>query len=98
LPQGIHLDHEGVRVTLNGSNSTEIIGGHGITQGVDKDFFEAWMARHKDFEPVVQGLIFAHEKPANVIAEAKEKTNNKSGFEGLDPNNPSPGIKPADKE
>jgi hypothetical protein len=97
LPQGIHLDHAGKRVTLNGYNTSEIIGGHGLTT-VDKEFFDAWKAEHKDFEPVKQGLIFAHEKESNTRAEAKEKANNKSGFEGIDPNAPGKDLKPVGKE
>ena len=98
LPNGLHLDHGGKRVTLNGSNASVVIGGHGITEGIDESFFEAWLKAHEDFQPVKSGLIFAHGKKANVEAEAKEKTKNKSGFEGLNPDAPSPGIKPADKK
>ncbi len=95
LPNGLHLDHGGKRVTLKGSNASVVIGGHGITEGVDKDFFDAWMEAHKDFQAVKQGLIFAHGKKANVEAEAKEKATNPSGFEGLNPDAPAPGIKKA---
>ena len=95
LPQGIHLDHAGKRVTLNGTNSSLIIGGHGLTP-VDKEWFDSWLSAHKDFEPVKQGLIFAHGKEANVKAEAQEKATNKSGFEGIDPRNPGKGIEPAE--
>ena len=97
LPNGIHLDHMGKRVTLNGSNSSSLIGGHGLTEGVDKEFWDAWLADHKDFDPVKQGLIFAHEKDANTKAEAKEKTNTKTGMEPLDADKPAPGIKPMEK-
>lgn len=98
LPNGLHLDHGGKRVTLKGSNSALVIGGHGITEGVDKDLFDAWMAAHKDYQPVKAGLIFAHDKKANVEAEAKEKATNKSGFEGLNPDKPMPGILKATAE
>lgn len=98
LPNGLHLDHGGKRVTLNGSNASVVIGGHGITEGVDADFFDAWMKAHEDYQPVKQGLIFAHGKTASVQAMAKERASNKSGFEGLNPDAPAPGIKPADKK
>lgn len=91
LPQGIHLDHDGKRVTLNGSNSSEIIGGHGLTI-VEKAFWDAWKELHKDFEAIKHGLIFAHEKESNTRAEAKEKVDNKSGFEGINPDAPGAGI------
>lgn len=97
LPNGLHLDHNGKRVTLNGTNSGNLIGGHGLTV-VDKDFFDAWLAGHKDYAPVKAGLIFAHANENNARAEAKEKEKNKSGLEGLDPEKPAPGIKKADKD
>ncbi len=85
LPNGLIIRHGEHRVMLHGSNHSEVIGGHGITHGVDAEFFEAWMGAHKDYEPVKQGLIFAHAKEANVRAEAKEKAKNKNGFEQLEP-------------
>jgi hypothetical protein len=91
LPNGLHLDHGGKRVTLNGTNSTEIIGGHGLTM-VDKEFFDAWYDAHREYPAVKQGLIFAHEKRSNAEGEAKEKVDNPSGFERLDPNKPGPGL------
>ena len=91
LPQGLHLDHAGKRVTLNGTNSTEIIGGHGLTL-VDKEFFDAWYDAHRDYAPVKQGLIFAHDKEASVKAEAREKASHKSGFEGINPDKPGHGV------
>jgi hypothetical protein len=97
LPNGLHLDHGGKRVTLKGANDSVVVGGHGITEEVDQDFFDAWMQAHQDFQPVKQSLIFAHAKRANVEAEAKEKANNKSGFERLNPDAPAPGIKKAEK-
>lgn len=96
LPHGLHLDVNDKRITLLGVNSSAVIGGHGITEGVDKDLFDRWMVLNKDAAAVKSGLIFAHEKASNTQAEAKEKINNKSGFEGLDPKAPSPGIKPDD--
>ena len=93
LPNGLHLDHMGKRVTLNGFNTSDVIGGHGLTV-VDKEFFEGWMTAYKDYAPVKQGLIFAHDKEANTRSEALEKIDNKSGFEGIDPAKPGPGIEP----
>jgi hypothetical protein len=94
LPHGLHLDLNGKRVTLAGANSSSIVGGHGITENVDKEFFDRWMALHKVSAAVKNGLIFSHEKTGNVKAEAEEKKKNKTGFEGLDPKAPAPGIKP----
>jgi hypothetical protein len=96
LPHGLHLDLNGKRVTLLGTNSSAVIGGHGITENVDKEFFEKWMSLNKESAAVKAGLIFAHERAGNAQAEAKEKKENKNGFEGLDPKKPAPGIKPDD--
>lgn len=92
LPHGIHMDLDGKRVTLNGSNSSNVIGGHGITENVDKEFFDKWVAQRKDSPMVKNGLVFAHERSGNAQAEAKEKAKTKTGFEGLDQDKPAPGI------
>ncbi len=98
LPGGLIINHMGKTHTLLGSNSTEIIGGYGLTV-VDKELFDAWHDAHRDYQPVKQGLIFAHEKPDSAKSIAKERTKVKSGFEGLDPNAPAPGLAPmTDKE
>ncbi|WP_048996416.1 hypothetical protein [Burkholderia multivorans] len=97
LPNGLHIEVNGKRVTLNGSNSSNVIGGHGLTQ-VDAEFFAKWLEDHKDYAPVKAGLIFAHEKSVNAEAEAKEKANNKSGLEGIDPENPGASIAPENYE
>jgi hypothetical protein len=97
LPSGLHLDHEGKRVTLNGSNSSNIIGGYGLTHNVDQAFWEAWKKAHADFEPLKQGLIFAQEKEANARAEASDKQALENGFEGIDPNKPGKKVKGIEK-
>jgi hypothetical protein len=94
LPHGINMDIEGKRVTLAGTNSSLVIGGHGITENVDKEFFDKWMDMHKESPMVKDGYIFANEKTNNVKAEATEKAKRKNGFEGIDPDNPGKGIKP----
>lgn len=99
LPSGLHLDIPGKgRVTLNGANSSNVIGGHGITENVDAEFLAAWMKMYADHPAVKAGLIFAHEKASSTTAEARDKTKNKSGFEGIDPAKPGPGIEPSKVE
>jgi hypothetical protein len=89
---------EANRVTLNGTNSLYVNGilmpsstGYGLTE-VDADFFNDWMARHQDFPPVKQGLIFAVNKEGDAAKEAKSRADVKSGFEGSDPSKPGPGV------
>jgi len=95
LPHGLVLSIEGKpSVTLAGANHPDAVAGFGITR-VDKDFFEAWSGIHKDFIPLTKGLIFAQERSDSLRAEANEKTSEKTGFEGLNPQNPGPGLVPA---
>jgi hypothetical protein len=96
LPHGLHLDIAGTRVTLAGRNAATLIGGHGLTE-VDKEFFENWKALNPQHPALVNGFIFAHDKRANAEAEAKEKQNEKTGTEGLNPDKPAEKIEKLEK-
>lgn len=84
LPNGIHLDVQDKRVTLNGANSSRIIGGYGLTQ-VDKDFWDAWVKAYADSPMLKNHLVFAQGTEANASAKAEEQAEVKSGFERLQP-------------
>lgn len=92
MPNGLILEMGEKRVVLNGANSSGIIGGHGLTEGVDKEFWDAWSAKHATLDPVKKGFVFAHEKTANTVAEAKEKAAEKTGLEPLDPKDKPAGL------
>ena len=92
LPNGIILELGEVRQLIKGANSSNIIGGHGITEGVDKEFFDAWMLKNEELSFVKGGFIFAHEKASNTAAEAKSKADEVTGFEGMDPTKKPAGI------
>ena len=95
LPHGLFLDHNGTRVALNGANTGTIVGVDGVKTGlteVEKDFFDAWLAAHKDAPYVANGMVFANDKLNDTKAEAAEMASVKTGFEGLDPAAPAPGI------
>lgn len=99
LPHGLHLDLQRPgkpkeRVTIHGFTHPGAIAGFGITENVNKEFFDEWLRQNKDLEPVKQGLIFSHAQQKSVIDQAKDKAYLKSGLEALDPNKPSPGIEP----
>lgn len=96
LPNGLHLDVQGKRHTLAGANSSRIIGGYGLTE-VPKDFWDAWVAEHKDFPPVVNGEIFAQATSKSAEDKAKDQAEVRSGFEGLNPDNPAPGVAQAEE-
>lgn len=84
----------GERVILNGSNTSGIIGGYGITRDVDAEFFAAWVRQNSDekgvptFAPLKAGLIFAIAAPAAVEQEARNRATVRSGLEPLNPDAP----------
>lgn len=92
------------RILLNGMNSVTdsaglILpgsGGYGITE-VDADFFNDWMTRHKDYAPVKAGLIFVTQKEGDAKQEAQSRASVQSGFEGVNPDKPGPGVEKAKK-
>lgn len=80
------------RVTINGwshpQNSAPhatMSGGYALTNGVDKDFWDKWLAQNKDSDIVVNKLIFAHEKEGSASAQAKEQAEIRSGLERINP-------------
>ncbi|MDR9839452.1 hypothetical protein [Herbaspirillum huttiense] len=112
LPHGLHIQLRKVEktregdlsngvgkvVTLKGANDSDAVAGHGITHGVDKDFFEAWLKQEAEQPFVKNKLVFAQERENSVIAQAKEQEKNITGFEGLDPTKPGAGLKPESYE
>lgn len=84
LPNGLHLDVEGKRTTLNGANSSRIVGGYGLSE-VDKDFWEAWSKAYADSPLVKNGLVFAQGSANSAEAKAREQAEIRSGFERLEP-------------
>lgn len=50
---------------------------------VDKDFWDAWIAKHSDFAPVVSGAIFAEATESKARGAAKERVKDKTGLEGV---------------
>jgi hypothetical protein len=83
-PTGIILQVGNTTFSINGSNSSEIFGGHGITDDVPKELWDAWLAENKNHDLVTGGFIFAHEARKEVKAEAKDKVQNKTKAEALD--------------
>lgn len=112
LPHGLHIqlrktttkrDGEvsegfGPVVTLKGANDRDAVAGHGITHGVDKELFEAWLKQEAEQPFIKNKLVFAQERENSAVAQAKEQEKNITGFEGIDPAKPGEGIKPEDYE
>lgn len=83
-PTGVLLQVGTKTFSINGSNSSEIFGGHGITDDVPKDLWEAWCAQNKQHDLLTKGYLFAHESRKDTKAEAKEKVTNKTKAEPLE--------------
>lgn len=83
-PTGVLIQVGNVTHKINGSNSSEIFGGHGITDDVPKQLWDAWYAENKNHDLVLKGFIFAHEQRKEVKAQAKEKVANKTKAEALE--------------
>lgn len=93
LPHGLQLQVGDKKLIARGANAPDAIAGFGLT-AMPEDFWNAWEAEHKTFEPFVKGLIFAQPKNGDARAEAKEKEDLKTGLEPLDPNAIVSSVKP----
>ena len=60
-----------------------ITGGYALTFGIPKDFWDRWVTENAQHPAVVNHMIFAHDKPADAQAEAREKRDLRSGMEPL---------------
>ena len=91
MPHGLILDltepgKPAAKFVVRGNNSARLIGGFGITEGVPREFWNAWLSKNKEMVFVKKGLIFAYGKSADVEAKATEKAAMPHGFEPmLDP-------------
>ena len=94
LPQGltVHLLTEngeaGPIVKLHGANSPFNIAGHGITQNVPVEHWEAIQKQHGHALWLKNGFVFANSNGDDLQEEAGDKVKQKNGFEPIDPNAP----------
>lgn len=96
LPNGLVVEQDGYTVTLNGANSSNVVGGYGLTEGVEKDAFEKWLEVHKNQLYVKNELVFAQAKANSAQSKANENASVKTGLEGLPQDKPMQGIEKAD--
>lgn len=104
--EGVQARPSGQRVRIHGNarpvgveipeDAPQIVSGYAITPGVPADFWDTWLSQNKDAPFVKAGLIFAHAKADSTIAMARDGKKIRSGFEGLDPSKPAPGITKAE--
>ena len=76
---------KGNAIPAGEAHDKTIVGGFALTYGVDAEFFAEWMLQHSEFPAVVNGLIFAHEKPQVAEGEAKNARDIVSGLEPINP-------------
>lgn len=88
--QGLHpKPHSGKRVILKGANSLRTnpnaaqgVFPYAVTQ-VDKDLWDAWIARHKDEPMVKNGFVFVAKSEKDAQAMGKERATERTGLEAL---------------
>ena len=86
LPHGLILDHPldvSKKVELAGLNKAIIIGADCATTPVDGEFWETWKTVHKDHPALKSGAIFEAKTTEEVKAKAKERKEEKTGFEAM---------------
>lgn len=101
LPHGLWMelqvdDGPKTAILARGCNTSEVVGGFGLTPNVQKDFWDAWLEQHKNLKFVKNGQIWAYKSIEGAKAKAKEMAEIKHGMEALDPNNLPKGIEKAD--
>jgi len=62
-----------------------IIGGYGLTHGVDAEFFAEWMRQNAESKLVKNNMIFVASSRDAAESKAEEQAEIKSGLEPLDP-------------
>lgn len=97
LPHGIWMEVQDgnkpkTRILAKGCNTSNVIGGFGLTENVPADFFEAWIEKNKSLKFVQRGQIWALNRSDSVRKKALEMAELKHGVERLDPDKPPAGL------
>lgn len=91
LPHGLHCQlkkKDGSVIwsqVLKGNNASRIVGGYGLTDGVETDMMMEWLKRNADHPAVKNRSVFMHDSVAGAEAVAKEHRAVKTGIEPIDP-------------
>lgn len=89
LPNGLVIRGAGKQVRLKGANSSLIFGGYGTTEDVPAEVWEDYAKIHKDSNVIKNGTVFAVGDLKSARDAALERSDVKTGLEGLDPNKQS---------
>ncbi len=84
LPNGLIIEVEGKRVTLNGINRSNIIGATHCTTEVEEGFWAAWLESHKELGVITSGAVFVAKNAEHAAAFVKDNPT-PTGFEGARP-------------
>lgn len=94
LPNGHVLEVNKVRVVLQGSRTSGIAGGYGLTV-VDQSFWAEWVKQYKNLPVVKNGIIFAQDKEINAKAQAADTKTITTGLEPMAQLKAVPGVSQA---
>lgn len=81
-PTGEEILIWGNRFRIGDPQTHRLVGDYGVTEGVDKDSWDAWLAANKEIPMVKNGLVFAAEKRDFGEDEAHDR---RDTFSGLGP-------------
>lgn len=85
LPAGLVISHEGQKVKLAGTNDSMLINGFGITREVPADLWEGFAKTFADQPLIKNGVVFAVTDEKSAADASKERADQKTGMEQLDP-------------
>lgn len=85
LPAGLVISHEGQKVKLAGTNDSMLINGFGITRDVPADLWEGFSKTFADQPLLRNGVVFAVTDDKSAQDASKEREDQKTGMEQLDP-------------
>lgn len=71
--------------TLKGRNSARIVGGYGLTDGVDTERMQEWLKRNAAHPAVQNGSVFMHTTGQGAQARAREGREIRTGLDAIDP-------------
>lgn len=85
LPSGVVIRGADKQIKLNGSASSQIIGGFGITEDVPAEVWDEYAKAHARSPAILNGLLFAVGDKKSAEDAAKERQNVKTGLEQIKP-------------
>lgn len=95
-PVGEYILIYGNAVEIGKIPRCRIVMGYAVTEGVDKESWDAWLKDNEKSAMVTRGLIFAHADLAYGDDKAKDQKDFRSGLEPFererDPRRPPPGA------